>query len=80
MDKVADEIIEAESAWGSDYASGHEALGVLLEEVEEFKVEVFKSQRLRTRAGCMHAELLQVAACAIRYAAQIERANFEVMR
>ena len=45
--------------------SAHEAYAVILEELDEFKAEVWKKTRERDRAA-MRAELLQLAAMAIR--------------
>lgn len=45
--------------------SAHEAYAVILEELDEFKAEVWKSRRNRSRAA-MRAELIQIAAMAIR--------------
>lgn len=45
--------------------SAHEAYAVLLEELDEFKAEVWKKTRERDRAA-MRAELIQLAAMAIR--------------
>jgi hypothetical protein len=60
------------------YNSAHEALGVLLEEVEEFKLEVFKkgSERLPAR---MRAELMDIAAVCIKYAAMLSPLTGEIM-
>jgi hypothetical protein len=45
--------------------SAHEAYAVILEELDEFKTEVWKKQRERDRTA-MRAELIQLAAMAIR--------------
>ena len=45
--------------------SAHEAYAVLLEEVEEFKAEVWKQREARDRQA-MYVELVQVAAVAAR--------------
>lgn len=68
--RVSREIGEAESKLGKGYASAHEAFGVLLEEVEEFKAEVWLKQAKRDRHK-MIRELVQVAAVAQRFAAQL---------
>jgi hypothetical protein len=66
------EIRHAITVFGPDYASAHEAFGVLLEEVEEFKAQVWLKRIHRDRRA-MLGELVQVAAVAIKYAAQIAR-------
>lgn len=45
--------------------SAHEAYAVILEELDEFKVEVWKRRGARDPAH-MRAELIQIAAVAIR--------------
>ena len=52
-------------------ASAHEAFAVLLEEVEEFKVEVFKKRSVRDPAA-MRSELVQIAAMAVRAAVDLK--------
>jgi hypothetical protein len=47
------------------YASAHEALGVITEEFEEFRAEVFRSEADRDYAA-MRKELVQLACTAIR--------------
>ena len=51
--------------------SAHEAYAVILEELEEFKAEVFKKREARSK-GRMLAELVQVAAMAWRAAEDLE--------
>ncbi len=46
-------------------ASAHEAYAVILEELDEFKAEVFKKSSQRSRLR-MRSELVQVAAMALR--------------
>ncbi len=52
------------------YHSAHEALGVLLEEVDEFQRIVFQKQQQRDLAA-MRNELIQIAAVALRAAAEV---------
>jgi hypothetical protein len=59
---------EAAAKWPT-YNSAHEAFGVLLEEVDELKRHVWTKQRNRDLAG-MRGECLDVAAVAIRFAAE----------
>lgn len=67
---VADELNRAVLAHGLRYASDHEAFAVLLEEVEEVKVWVWKKRRDRDRKA-MVRELVQVAAIAQKWALQL---------
>ena len=55
-------------------ASPHEAHSVLLEEIAELFDEVRKQGRMRSR-GQMRRECVDIAAVAIRYAAQLEAAG-----
>ncbi len=63
---VANELARARGLHG-DQRSAHEAYAVILEEVEEFKAEVFKRREDRSTAR-MLAELVQIAAMAQRAA------------
>lgn len=60
--------VEAAEKWPT-YNSAHEAFGVLLEEVDELKRHVWAKQSKRDLAA-MRAECLDVAAVAIRFAAE----------
>lgn len=51
--------------------SAHEAYAVILEELDEFKAEVWKKTRDRNREA-MRAELIQLAAMAIRAIEDLE--------
>lgn len=57
---VVDEAQAAQNKYG-DFASAHEALGVLLEEVEELRDAIRDNAR-----GCAEVEAMQVAAVAYR--------------
>lgn len=46
VEEVRDQLARIVQRWGV-YASAHEALGVLLEEFDEFKLEVSKKQKHR---------------------------------
>jgi NTP pyrophosphatase (non-canonical NTP hydrolase) len=70
LDLVLDEVERADRRFGRDYASMHEAYGVLFEEVAEFFDEVRLKQSERDPAA-IQKELLQVAAVAIRAARQV---------
>lgn len=61
---VANELVNARDQH-DPLNSAHEAYAVILEELDEFKAEVWKSSRKRDRAA-MRAELIQIAAMAIR--------------
>jgi len=52
------------------YHSAHEALGVLLEEVDEFQRIVFLKQEDRD-LDAMRKEAIQIAAVALRIAAEV---------
>jgi hypothetical protein len=69
---VDTEIRTASQLHGIDFASAHEAFAVLLEEVEEFKAQVWLKRAHRDRRA-MLCELVQIAAMAVKYAAQIDR-------
>lgn len=73
VDAVVAEVEHAVTAFGSDYASAHEAFGVLLEEVDEFRAWVYRKRNERDRRAMME-ELTQIAAVAVKYRAQLERA------
>lgn len=72
MDALGDEVSRAVGDYGADYASAHEAYGVLVEEVAEFFEQVRLKRAARDRRAMLH-ELTQVAAVAIKYRAQIVR-------
>lgn len=76
LDRVAhfvrDEALQAVSVHGADYNSAHEAYAVLAEEVDEFWDWV-KQKRAQRSKRAMVEELVQIAAVASKYAAQILR-------
>ena len=72
MVAAADEASEAQAKYG-DFASMHEAYGVLAEEVAELFDEVRTSQRDKIRCDRIRAEAIQVAAVALRIAEQAHR-------
>lgn len=72
MSRVATETARACTLYGPDFNSAHEAYAVLLEEVNEFRGEVRKMLGQRDKR-LMLSELIQVAAVAVKYAAQLER-------
>ena len=66
------EVVKACGKFGPDYHSAHEAYAVLLEEVDEFKDWVWRKREERVRPD-MVGELVQVAAVAVKFAAQLCR-------
>ena len=71
MGMVVDEVQRAQGH-GLDYASDHEAIGVMLEEFEELKAEVWKKREHRDRRTMLN-ECVQVAAVAIKWAETLRR-------
>lgn len=65
-DLVGDELARARAEHGP-MASAHEAYAVILEELEEFRAEVFRKQAARDK-GRMRDELVQLAAMCQRAA------------
>ena len=78
VDEVVAEAAKAQDLYGS-FASAHEMLGVLLEEVEELKAHVYQRQGLRNLQA-MRKEAIQVAAIALRWAAACECDGPELRR
>jgi NTP pyrophosphatase (non-canonical NTP hydrolase) len=72
---VKSEITRANNAHG-EFASAHEAYGVLVEEVAEFFDHVRAKESARDKKA-MARELVQIAAVAQRYAAQLDPAMDE---
>ena len=72
MGMVLDEVQRAQTEHALDFASDHEAIGVLLEEFEELKAEVWKKREHRDRRAMIH-ECVQVAAVAIKWAETLQR-------
>lgn len=68
MDEVLQQIgaeVQRAQAKHAPLNSAHEAYAVILEELDEFKTEVWKQTKCRDR-GAMRAELIQLAAMAVR--------------
>lgn len=78
VDEVVAEAAKAQDLYGS-FASAHEMLGVLLEEVEELKAHVYQRQGLRNLPA-MRKEAIQVAGIALRWAAACEGDGPELRR
>lgn len=69
LEAVDHEVDKATAAW-PPMNSAHEAFAVLLEEVDELKAHVWTKQKNRDLAA-MRKEAIQVAAMAIRFAAEV---------
>lgn len=72
MGKAGDEAVKAQGVYG-DFASMHEAYGVLAEEVAELFDAVRMRQSDTRRASAIEAEAIQLAAVALRIAEQAGR-------
>lgn len=69
IDEMETEILISVSNW-PPMNSAHEAFAVLLEEVDELKAHVWTKQKNRDLTA-MRKEAIQVAAMAIRFAAEV---------
>lgn len=69
INDACDELKHARLLHGP-FASAHEGYAVVLEEVRELEAEVFKRQSMRSRDQ-MRAEAIQIAAMALRFAADL---------
>jgi hypothetical protein len=65
LGEIATEYLRAEDEF-PQFASAHEGLAVLMEELDELKAEVWKSPKNRDMKA-MRAEAIQVAAMALRF-------------
>lgn len=72
MVDASDEAARAQKKYG-DFASMHEAYGVLAEEVAELFDAVRMGQAHPNRGARIEAEAIQVAAVALRIAAQARK-------
>ncbi len=70
--RIREEADEAHATYG-DFASMHEAWGVLAEEFEEFKRAVMKRHGDQSRPLDIEREAIQIAAVATRIAKQARR-------
>lgn len=70
VDDVAAELWAALNLWPAPANSAHEAFAILLEEVDELKEHVWMNQKKRIISD-MRKEAIQVAAMAIRFAAEV---------
>ena len=59
LNKVSEQIRQCREKYG-DYASRHEFIGVLIEEIEELKQEVFKKEPDFDRLGAEMVDCLTV--------------------
>ena len=78
LDEILAEAASAQDFYGP-FASAHEMLGVLEEEVDELRRHVFTRQVSRDRHA-MRREAIQVAAIALRWAAACEDDGPELKR
>ena len=78
LDEILSEAAKAQDIYGP-FASAHEMLGVLEEEVDELRQHVFTRQGSRDRHA-MRYEAIQVAAIALRWAAACEDDGPEMKR
>lgn len=69
LDEVHQEVSRASRLW-PDFNSAHEGYAVLLEEVDELKTHVWTNQKRRDLEA-MRKEAIQVAAMAVRFAADV---------
>jgi hypothetical protein len=69
LDQARDELADALEKW-PPMNSAHEGYGVLLEELKELEAHVFTNQKKRD-LDAMRKEAIQVAAMAMRFAADI---------
>lgn len=72
IDAIETEANEAQEKYG-DFASMHEAYGVLAEEVAELFEAIREKQRQPTRPRAIRGEAIQIAAVALRIAEQANR-------
>jgi len=70
LSEVMDELVRAR-AMHKPMHSAHEAWAVIYEELDEFKLEVWKKTVRRDRAN-MREELIQLAAMAVRAVEDLE--------
>ena len=59
LNKVSEQIIQCREKYGN-YSSRHEFIGVLIEEIEELKQEVFKKEPDFDRLGAEMVDCLTV--------------------
>lgn len=69
-DDALAEVRRARELWPNKAGSAHEQYAVLLEEMDELKAHVWMNQK-RRNLGEMRKEAIQVAAMAIRFAAEV---------
>jgi len=77
QDSIRDELISAIKKYPLGFHSNHEALGVILEEFEELKDEIFREKYFYARTKKQTREAIQVAAMCIRYILDIPESKGE---
>ena len=70
LDEARCELAAAVAAWPNPANSAHEAFAVLHEEFDELKAHVWTNQKRRDLYD-MRKEAIQVAAMALRFAAEV---------
>jgi NTP pyrophosphatase (non-canonical NTP hydrolase) len=72
FDAASEEVVRALDKFGPNYASAHHALGVLEQEVDEFRQWVYRQRGERDKRA-MCEELAQIACVALKYHGQLLR-------
>lgn len=70
INEVRDEVIRAKTLWPDNFHNAHEGYAIILEELDEMWDHVKTNQESRDLAA-MRKEAIQVAAMAVRFAAEV---------